>query len=85
MKRFKNWISDWIGDLAIRLEVWRFERSSREVMVRRSCGHQETLRMAKKNLAERCSAYESTPCPECGFKEALREAALKRLMENNGL
>jgi hypothetical protein len=85
MKRFTNWISEWAGELAIRLEVWQFERSSREVTVRRSCGHQETIRLAKKNLVERMSAYEASLCPKCGFESAMRELALKRFMDNNGL
>jgi hypothetical protein len=68
---------DWLANLWWRFEVWRFVRGSDEVNVRRSCGHQETLRLLRKGIQYRLAAYRSSPCSECNFYACMAEAKLK--------
>lgn len=78
MKRFWGWLHDKLADLAIRIELWNYQRQSVDVSMTRSCGHRDQIRLRTKGLAMRVATYESTPCAECHFHEVMAEAKRRK-------
>ena len=61
---------EWLENLKIRFQVWRFERRAIEMDIVRSCGHIEHGEV----LPEWIEPRRNSPCLECVFFSSMSES-----------